>query len=122
LSAGAAHPTLRPMVQIAIRCQPRVPVAAEELERWLELEVDELRKAAPHGTVRLSSLTQGAPTTNVDVGWLVELEFDEGEPLLAEHRLADALSDMRLLGLQPTLLTPRDGWANDQRGTRGGAA
>jgi hypothetical protein len=100
------------MVQIAIRCQPRVPVAADEIEGWLELEMHELRKAAPHGTVRLSRLTQRGPSTNPDSGWLVELEFDEGEPLLAEHRLADALRDMRLLGLQPTLLVPAEGRAN----------
>jgi hypothetical protein len=101
-----------PMLQIAIRCQPRVPVAADEIEGWLELEMHELRKAAPHGTVRLSRLTQRGPSTNPDFGWLVELEFDEGEPLLAEHRLADALRDMRLLGLQPTLLVPAEGRAN----------
>jgi hypothetical protein len=99
------------MVQIAIRCQPRVPVAADELEGWLELEIDELRKAAPRGTVRLSRLTQRGPTSDFDVGWLVELELDEGDPLLAEQRLADALRDMRLLGLQPTLFAPHENGA-----------
>jgi hypothetical protein len=79
-AAGATDPL--PMVQIAIRCQPRVPVAADELEVWLELEVHELRKAAPHGTVRLSRLTQEAPSRDLDVGWLVELELEEREPLL----------------------------------------
>jgi hypothetical protein len=49
------------MVQLAIRCHPRVPLSADELEGWLELEVKDLR--------------------------------------------AQALRDMRLLGLQPTLLT-----------------
>jgi len=96
------------MIQLAIRCQPCVPVAVEELEGWLELEVHQLRAAAPHGVVRLSRLTQGGPNTELDIGWLVELELDEGEPLLAGHRLANALRDMRLLGLQPTLLAPRD--------------
>ena len=95
------------MVQLAIRCQPRVPVSADDLQGWLELEVHELRKAAPHGTVRLSRLTQG-PSADLEVGWLIELELAEGEPLLAGHRLADALRDMRLLGLEPTLLTPRE--------------
>jgi hypothetical protein len=110
---GAAGATdALPMVRIAIRCRPRFPVAADELEGWLELEVHELRKAAPHGTVRLSRLTQEAPSRNFDVGWLVELELEEGEPLLAGHRLADALRDMRLLGLEPTLLTPREDGAN----------
>ena len=100
------------MVQLAIRCHPRVPVSADELERWLEQQVNELRAEAPHATVRLSRLTQGRPGADLDVGWLVELELAEGEPLLAGHRLGDALRDMRLLGLQPTLLAPRGAWTN----------
>jgi hypothetical protein len=100
------------MVQLAIRCHPRVPVSADELERWLEQQVNELRAEAPHATVRLSRLTQGRPGAELDVGWLVELELAEGEPLLAGHRLGDALRDMRLLGLQPTLLAPRGAWTN----------
>jgi hypothetical protein len=91
------------MVQLAIRCHPRVPVSADELERWLEQQLNDLRAEAPHGTIRLSRLTQGLPSA---IGWLVELELGEEEPLLAGNRLADALRDMRLLGLQPTLLAP----------------
>jgi hypothetical protein len=100
------------MVQLAIRCHPRQPVAADELEGWLGLEVDELRAAAPDATIRLSRLTTSRADGELDVGWLVELELAEDEPLLAGHRLADALRDMRLLGLQPTLLVPRDAWSN----------
>ena len=94
------------MVQIAIRCHPRVPVPADELHHWLEQQVSDLRAEAPHATIRLSRLTQGLPSIELDIGWLVELELDEGEPLLIGDRLADALRDMRLVGLQPTLLTP----------------
>jgi hypothetical protein len=104
------------MTQLAIRRHPGVPDAADELEGWLEREVDELRPAAPGATVRLSRLTQSGPDDEPDVGWLVELELARGEPLLAGHRLADALRDMRLLGLEPTLLAPRDATA------KGGAA
>ena len=100
------------MVQFAIRCHPCAPVAADELEGWLERQVDELRAEAPHATVRLLRLTQSRPDTELDVGWLVELELAEDEPLLAGHRLADALRDMRLLGLQPTLLARRDARTN----------
>jgi hypothetical protein len=100
------------MLQLAIRCQPCVPVSLDELEGWLELEVHELRAAAPHATVRLSRLTQSAPSTELEIGWLVELEVDEAEPLLHGHRLADALRDMRLLGVQPTLLAPHAASAN----------
>jgi hypothetical protein len=105
------------MIQLAIRCHPRVPVSAEELERWLEQQVDRLRAEAPRGTVRLSRLTQELPSVDIDIGWLLELELPEGEPLLARDRLTDALRDMRLLGLEPTLLAPQElsDWAA-QRG------
>lgn len=58
--------------------------------------------------MRLSRLTQELPSLDIDIGWLLELELREGEPLLARDRLADALRDMRLLGLEPTLLSPQE--------------
>jgi hypothetical protein len=94
------------MIQLAIRCHPRVPLSADELEGWLELEVKDLRAQAPHATVRLSRLIQGRADAHLDIGWLIELELDPSEPLLAGDRLSQALRDMRLLGLQPTLLAP----------------
>ena len=98
------------MVQLAIRCHPCAPVSAEELEPWLEKQLGELRADAPRGTLRLSRLTQGAPDLDLEIGWLIELDMPDGEPLLTGHRLADALRDMRLLGLQPTLLAPQGAW------------
>lgn len=100
------------MLQLAIRCHPCVPVSAGELEPWLEKQLDELRAHAPHGTLRLSRLTQGAPDRDLEIGWLIELDLPEGGPLLTGHRLGDALRDMRLLGLQPTLLAPQEAWTN----------
>jgi len=100
------------MLQLAIRCHPCVPVSADELEPWLEKQLEELRADTPHGTLRLSRLTQGAPDVNLENGWLIELELPDGDPLLTGHRLADALRDMRLLGLQPTLLAPNQAWTN----------
>jgi hypothetical protein len=100
------------VLQFAIRCHPCVPVSADELQPWLEKQLDVLRADAPHGTLRLSRLTQGGPNLDLDVGWLIELDLPEGEPLLTGHRLADALRDMRLLGLQPTLLAPQDACTN----------
>lgn len=104
--------TIGRMVQLAIRCLPCVPVSIEEIEGWLEQQVVELRAEAPHATVRLSRLTQGGPSTDLSIGWLVELELAEGEPLLSGQRLADSLRDMRLLGLQATLLAPREASTN----------
>jgi hypothetical protein len=103
---GSSGPDDGPMVQLAIRCHPLVPVSADELERWLEEQMGDLRAEAPLGIMRLSRLSQGPPSSNCDIGWLVELELAADEPLLAGDRLGDALRDMRLLGLQPTLLAP----------------
>ena len=99
------------MVQIAIRCHPCAPVSADELEGWLDERVDELRAAFPQGTLRLCRLTQGGPSSDLNIGWLIELELADGEPL-GGQLLADSLRDMRLLGLQPTLLTRRDASTN----------
>lgn len=98
------------MVQLAIRCHPCAPVSLDELGRWLERHVDELRAAAPRMTFQLSRLTQGRPSADLDIGWLVELELAEGEPLLHGEQLANSVRDMRLLGLEPTLLTPYERW------------
>jgi hypothetical protein len=116
IAAGAVGVDDWRMVQLAIRCHPRVPVSAHELELWLERRVQDLRAEAPQATVRLSRLTQGGPSANLEIGWLVELELAESEPLLQGDRLADALRDMRLLGLQPTLMARRDAWTNGRAG------
>jgi hypothetical protein len=94
------------MVQLAIRCHPRVPISSDELEGWLEIEVKDLHAQARQATVRLSRLTQELPNAQIDIGWLIELELDPDARLLTDDRLTQALRDMRLLGLQPTLLAP----------------
>ena len=100
------------MVQLAIRCHPCAPLPVDEMQGWLERHLDELRADAPHATLRLSRLTQGGPRTELGIGWLLEIELPEGEPLLGGTRIADSLRDMRLLGLQPTLLAPHAQWVN----------
>jgi hypothetical protein len=94
------------MVQFAIRCHRYVPVDVDELEHWFEQQILDLRTDAPDGTVRLSRLTQHLPSRELDIGWLLEVEVPETQSALARDRLLVAVRDMRLLGLQPTLLTP----------------
>jgi hypothetical protein len=97
------------LVRFAIRCLPRIPVATEDVQRWLDHELADLRQHAPEGTIRLSRLTQDLPTVNVGIGWLIELELPADQALLRRDRLASVLRDLRLLGLQPTLLVPSTG-------------
>jgi hypothetical protein len=101
------------MAQITIRCHPRIPVPSEEIEDWLEREVEHLRDAIPQGAVRLSSLTQRPPGGDIDVGWLIDLELPEDGGSFVGRDLALAIRDMQLLGLQPTVLR-RDAEYGDQ--------
>ena len=98
----------RLMSQVAIRCHPCVPASTAELYDWLEEQVGDLRAYAPEGTIRLSSLIQPLPTGERNIGWLVELALPEGESFLRGARCAALLRDLRLLGLQPTVLTALD--------------
>jgi hypothetical protein len=91
-------------MQIAIRCHPYAPVASDELEDWLGREVDGIRAAAPGATVRFMRLSQALSVGRVAVGWLIEIEGLSGEVALTDLQLDAVLRDMRLLGLQPTLL------------------
>jgi len=100
------------MVKLAILCHPCTPAPAEDLEEWLKDQLDNLRATAGQGIIRLARLAQGLPDTDIDVGWLIELELPEESVLLGRDGVGDALADlvtdMRFLGLQPLLLTPRE--------------
>lgn len=91
------------VVQIVIRCSAHGPTAVA-VERWLEERVVQFRAQASIRIVRLSRVKEALPTADPGVGWLIELELHEGGAPLAEECLVDALTDMRLLGLTPTVL------------------
>ena len=101
---------------VIIRCHPYVPVEVEELDVWLEQEAERLRRETPGGGVRLSRLEQTLPSGNVCVGWLLELDPLGGESLLG-NRLSATLAELRLLGVQPTILAP-DGRSGESEAIR----
>jgi hypothetical protein len=74
------------------------------VEQWLEDAVDRLRLSNPHAVLRLLRLTQTAPTGDIAIGWLLEIDATCGDKPLDEDVLEAVLRDTRLLGLQPTLL------------------
>ena len=49
-------------------------------------------------------LKQQAPTGEVEIGWLIELDAASGAPKFDGETLAPVVRDLRLLGLQPTVL------------------
>jgi hypothetical protein len=94
----------RCMSQIAVRCHPFAPVASEELQRWLTAEIDRLRDDAPEAAIRLLRLSQPGPEGEIEVGWQIELGVTPPASPLDEQSLVELLRDLRLLGLQPSVL------------------
>jgi hypothetical protein len=105
------------MPQIAIRCHPCAPVAAEEIEAWLEAELERLRGSAPQAVLRLLRLSQQVPTGEAGIGWLVELDAASGEAPIDGDGLAAMLRDIRLLGLQTTVFRTSENGDAPARGS-----
>lgn len=99
------------MSPLLIRCRSCTPASTAELTDWLEGKVAELRADTPRLLVRLTRLVQDLPEARVDDGWLIEVQLEGEEPkdrpgaLIAS--LEEIVRDMRILGLDPTLLVPR---------------
>lgn len=92
------------MSQIAVRCHPFAPVADEELQRWLTAEVKRLGEDIPEAAIRLLRLSQPGPEGEIGVGWQIELGVNPPKPPLSDQSLAALLGDLRLLGLEPSVL------------------
>jgi hypothetical protein len=92
------------MSQIAVRCHPFAPVASEEVQKWLTAEVKRLRKDAPEAAIRLLRLSQPGPEGEIAVGWQIELGITPPASPLDDDSLGELLRDLRLLGLQPSVL------------------
>jgi hypothetical protein len=97
--AAATH-TQR-MDPILVYCRPRNDADVDGLRVWLELEAARL---SAETDVRRTAIRRVAahPELGRASGWLLECEFTEGGSGPAE-RLRPLLTDMRLVGLQPTI-------------------
>ena len=95
------------MDQLAIRCHACSPVVSAEVDEWLREEVERLRENAPRAALRVLRLSQALPAGKVDAGWLIEVASAGGEPPLDADSLTHVVRDLRMLGLQPTVLHPQ---------------
>lgn len=109
------------MPHIAIRCHPRPAVVTDELEEWLTAEIDQLRDGAPDAALRLLRLTKTGTAGEVEVGWLIEVDAAGRKAPLSDEVLGQVLRDMRLLGLQPTVLRPAEGASASYQPAIGGS-
>lgn len=99
------------MTCLLIRCRTCTPVSTVELTDWLEGKVAQLREDVPGALVRLTRLVQDLPAARVDDGWLIEVQLEGEGPEQCSGELTasleELLRDLRILGLDPTLLLPR---------------
>jgi hypothetical protein len=99
------------MFELTILCHPCTPVEPEELESWLQERTDRLQASDPELMIRMCRLAQELPDSEIIGGWLIELELADESPGDRDQFsgvLADVLTDMRFLGMQPKLLLPLD--------------
>ena len=96
------------ITQLAIRCRAPDHESAVRFEHWL----GQKRASSPilmtDGAVRVSRLGPALVTVRAGMGWLLECELRQEESLLDWQCLAALITDLRLLGLEPTILTPPD--------------
>lgn len=94
-------------MNLAIRCHPCAPVSTVEVDAWLEAEVERIREdLGPDTRMRLLRLWQVLPSGRQLGGWLLEFEDLDDSDGLANGTVEQIVRDMRLLGLQPTVLAP----------------
>jgi len=83
-------------MDLTIRCHACATLATGDVEEWLEKA---LRGLPDEAGARLLRTTERVPGGGRDsVGWLIDLGA------AAEAELEGLMCDMRLLGLEPTLL------------------
>jgi hypothetical protein len=75
-------------------------------EHWLGQKHASSPIPMTDGTVRVSRLGPALVTVRAGMGWLLEFELRQEESLLDWQCLAALITDLRLLGLEPTILTP----------------
>jgi hypothetical protein len=87
------------MDSILVYCRPRSD-ATETLRAWLEQEAAQL-SADPHVHHTAVVRVVGESRTDAGSGWLMECQFTGANGSL--EVLRPLLTDMRLVGLQPTV-------------------
>jgi hypothetical protein len=96
------------ITQLAIRCRAPDHQSAVRFERWLGQKRASSRIVMTDGTVRVSRLAPALVTVRAGTGWLLEFGLRQEGSLPDGQCLAALITDLRLLGLEPTILTPPD--------------
>ena len=96
------------MDSILIYCRPRANTRADTLRGWLEDQASELSAGPAVGratVVDLTTPTTGGPREH---GWLLDCELVDAASR-SNDALRGLLTDMRLVGFDPTVFTAQPG-------------
>ena len=96
------------MDSILIYCRPRANARAYTLRAWLEHQAAELSAGPAIGRATVVDLTTPGTGGPREHGWLLDCELADatGPPTDA---LRELLTDMRLVGFDPTVFTAQPG-------------
>ena len=91
-------------------------VTSEEAERWARAEILALLRADDVQSAQLTRIESATARHGADWSWLLELEVADPVSQFVNRRpCADWLGDMRLLGMQPSVVVAADSVDLDPR-------
>jgi hypothetical protein len=96
------------MDSILIYCRPRGDRRGHTLRAWLEHQAAELSTRPGVQRTVVVHLTSPDPSSPRDLGWVLECELTNAGSARA-GALRELLTDMRLVGFDPTVFTARPG-------------
>ena len=92
------------MARVLLLCSRPASLAPDEAETWLRGAVEKLSAVAPAQALAVAALHDGNADRAVEWDWLVELDLPDHDDQDARRGLSELLLDLRLLGMQPSVV------------------
>ena len=92
------------MARVLLFCSRPASLAPDEAETWLRGAVEKLSAVAPAQALAVAALHDGDADGAVEWDWLVEVDLPDHDDQDARRGLSELLLDLRLLGMQPSVV------------------
>jgi len=92
------------VARVLLFCSRPASLAPDEAETWLHGAVEKLSAAAPAQALTVAALHEGDADGAVEWDWLVEVDLPDHDGQDARRGLSELLLDLRLLGMQPSVV------------------
>jgi hypothetical protein len=107
LAPGRASPTIAAIVRLLLFIRRPYHLSEEEADSWLGSQAAPLARTAEVANVQVSRLRNPTARSGGDWDWLIEMHcegVEEAERAAREDTCRDLVGDLRLLGMQPSLV------------------